>query len=177
MWLTPPMAWPERISGFRSGVINSIIDALDSLRPISSPTVRHEWRSDGTVSHAGTGDGGSSDPYAWLKILRFGYSINTTDAAKVDVKAGSIFKDKITPLSVAATTITITTLSYIYVEADIPDLTAGTIQVQAPLPVSDDTYFRRPLFRFNLSGGAAVISELCWTGGNIDLTTIYGKNT
>ena len=57
---TSPIPWPDRISGFRSGVINAIIDALDSLRPIASGTVWHEWRSDGVVTHSKGGTGAAS---------------------------------------------------------------------------------------------------------------------
>jgi hypothetical protein len=114
------------------------------------------------------------DSFPWSK-LRFGYAINSADSAKVDIKAGTIFKGKSPPLSVAATTVTIAALSYIYVQCDW-NITLGTIGVQVALPVPDDDYFRRPLFQFDLSGGLASLSLICWMGGNIDLTTVYMAN-
>lgn len=62
---TAPVQIPDRISGYRSRVINGILDYLESLRPIDTRTVRHVWRSDGTETHATTG-GGAYVPYRRL---------------------------------------------------------------------------------------------------------------
>jgi len=108
-------------------------------------------------------------------LYRFGFTPNATDINKVDIKAGSIFKGKATPLSVVAATVTIAELSYVYVECDM-NITAATIGVQVGLPVHDDTYLRTTLFRFSLVGGVATLQEVCHLG-NIDYTTIYMANT
>lgn len=47
-----PVPIPDRISGFRSTVINGLIDFCESLRPIKSATVWPEWRPDGVANHA-----------------------------------------------------------------------------------------------------------------------------
>lgn len=44
-----PIPLPDRVSGFRSGVINGILDYLESLRPRPSATARPEWRPDGVA--------------------------------------------------------------------------------------------------------------------------------
>jgi len=47
-----PRQLPKRIAGFRSRVINAIIDYLESLTPLDSGTVWHSWTPVGVVSHA-----------------------------------------------------------------------------------------------------------------------------
>jgi hypothetical protein len=69
--LTSPVKMPDRVSGFRSRAINGILDYLDSLRPISSRTVRHEWRPDGIVSHAADG-GGMPPPRMLFDLYEIG---------------------------------------------------------------------------------------------------------
>ncbi|MFH1604938.1 MAG: hypothetical protein ABIH03_13640, partial [Pseudomonadota bacterium] len=43
---------PDRITGFRSGVINGLIDFCESLRPMNTRTVRHTWMPSGVASEA-----------------------------------------------------------------------------------------------------------------------------
>ncbi|MBM4094187.1 MAG: hypothetical protein FJ276_32990 [Planctomycetes bacterium] len=52
MMVTSPVPLPNRISGYRSRVVNGILDYIESLRPISTPSVWHEWRPGGVASHA-----------------------------------------------------------------------------------------------------------------------------
>lgn len=63
-----PVPIPDRISGFRSTVINGLIDFCESLRPIKSATVWPEWRPDGVAQHAQPRDGGAAGTFpgnAW----------------------------------------------------------------------------------------------------------------
>lgn len=85
-----PVSWPERITGFRSKVVNDIIDALDSLRPIASPSIKHEWRSDGVVSHMmkRAADGGLSP-----SALRWAFS--RTNTTQMTVGDGAITRNGI----------------------------------------------------------------------------------
>lgn len=45
--------------------INELIDAINSLRPIDSPTIKHSWTTAGVISHAKTPitGGGSTTPH------------------------------------------------------------------------------------------------------------------
>lgn len=42
---------PDKIRGYRSTVINEIIDSLRALRPKDSGSIRHEMTADGTLAH------------------------------------------------------------------------------------------------------------------------------
>ena len=50
--MTDPRQLPDRIAGFRSGVINGILDYLESLRPVDTRSVWHSWTPSGVQSHA-----------------------------------------------------------------------------------------------------------------------------
>lgn len=49
------MKLPDKIRGFRSRVINELIDFCGSLSPISSPTIKHKWTNNGIVSESFAG--------------------------------------------------------------------------------------------------------------------------
>jgi len=46
-----PVKLPEKIDGFRSESINGIIDYLQALTPIPTPSIRQEFRHDGIAMH------------------------------------------------------------------------------------------------------------------------------
>jgi len=48
--MTPPYPLPAKINGFRSRVINEMLDYLGAITPQNSITIRHEYRPDGVAS-------------------------------------------------------------------------------------------------------------------------------
>jgi len=112
-----------------------------------------------------------SEDFPWDE-LRFGYVIGYEgDPAYVTINEGTIFKNIQTPLAISETPVEITEALYVYAECTWL-LTSGTIQTSTTVPVHDDDYFRRWLFRFDLVGGVATRTEIGWMGGNMDISAV-----
>ena len=72
---------PKRIKGFRSRIINEIIDYLEATQPLGTPTIRYEQRSNGIAAHV-KNDDAILDPYP--------FEWYWTDKKKIKVKIGKV---------------------------------------------------------------------------------------
>jgi hypothetical protein len=75
---------PDRISGFRAVVINDMLDLIESLRPIDSASVRHEWRADGVVSRV-VAAGGLVD------VAEYEWRCEITGATEITITPGTVW--------------------------------------------------------------------------------------
>ena len=161
-----PVTWPERITGFRSGVINAIIDAMESLRPIPSPTVRHEWRSDGTVSHA-AGEA-AQDLFPWDKMA-FGYAL--AGGAVVTINGGEIQIGSSVPVVIAAANVTVA-VDYCYVGLRYTYATKTLAIANFGASITHNgTTWQKWLYEFRLISGVASLYRIGWL--NPSFPSIY----
>ncbi len=130
-----PFRLPEKIRGFRSEIINDLIDYLRSITPIDSYTVRHDIRTDGMITHAtGMGD---------LPLADRDWECNF-QGQSVFVNPGIV--------QIGGTTAEITTETekdglsgtplYVYLQIPRLDKSSVTVLTDNTRPNSDGTYFR-----------------------------------
>jgi len=147
MIATAPVPLPDRISGYRSRAINGILDYLESLRPISTPSVRHEWRPDGIVSHARGGGESAADLSAW----RWAWASGTT----ITVQPGALAIAGIGAWETAAATVTLSgATAYVYVaqtKATRATIVAATTLTTYPQGTAGE--FRFALYKFTSTDG------------------------
>lgn len=141
-----PVIWPERISGFRSGVINALIDAVDSLRPVDTATVKHEWRSDGTAAHARRPPAASREfPFGPL----YSFGLLPLTATTVKVYAGYLHIHGRGSYLASTATVTLSgATAYVYAEFA---RSAGTFAIaaasSASIPSTNSaSHYRLPLY-------------------------------
>ena len=174
--MTGPVQMPDRISGFRSTAINGILDYLESLRPISTPTVKHDWTPGGVASRVDALAAGSTDglPWAVSAINRATPTVTTGDGYFVtDYDSGTRY-DKLTGVSPtitgtgvlvaqltvdASTSAGTWTTAWVFAAcADMDSLPAGA--------QSDTTHLRRPIWFITRAGSGpyTMTMERVWFG-------------
>ena len=145
-----PVRWPERISGFRSRVINDIIDALDSLRPLPSRTVRHTWRSDGLMAHASAGYGEKETRQSW--------DLEFTAGNVAKIYTGDLDLGDLGSIAASHAGLTLTgATAWIYAER-LRGASSATIKYSATKPQSDSTGLRKRLWHLTSADGGATYS-------------------
>jgi len=156
----PTIRVPAKIRGFRSSVINDIIDYVQMITPLDTPTTRHEFRPSGVVA-----------------IDRGPYQINDyrdyclgcwISGTVVNVNAGWIHHGVREPVAVAADTVTLTEdHQYVWVEYTF----AGSASIAGPstvMPVSEEKTYRCWLAQFRLRDARAYVEQIGHVG-NIEI--------
>jgi hypothetical protein len=105
-----PVSLPDKISGWREGVINGLIDYVASLRPLPGAGVAHDWTPDGLRTRMAAP---IAPGFPWGKVA-WGYVYPWESATQFRVLAGEVQIGTQTPVSCADTTVAITT-EYAYV--------------------------------------------------------------
>lgn len=160
-----PVPLPDRISGFRSTVINGILDYLESLRPIATRSVRTEWRSDGLALHSAPGGG---DVFPFDK-MSFGYSI--TGAATVKIYGGEIQIGSSAAVSVADTNVTISSdYSYVGIRYVYSTKTLSIVNFGTSITYNGEQ-FQKWLYEFRLVSGYTSLYKIGWL--NFSIPSIY----
>jgi hypothetical protein len=133
--MTMPVRLPARIRGFRSGIINEILDYLQALTPIDSRTVKHEVTVDGmrTVT-TGLGDLPPGDR-DWTCNFQ-GTSVFVNPGI---VQIGGTIAEITTETEKAGLS---GTPVYVYLQIPRTAKTSVTILTSNTRPNSDGTYFR-----------------------------------
>lgn len=135
---------PQKINGFRSKVINELIDFVASLQPIRSYSIRHSWTSRGVALEVAEIQGGVGDN---AEDWAFGV---TVAGNQVTVQAGAIYVQGHKRHDFAKATGTATgeyCWPTIRIPVAFPLLTPPTLQMLAALPDPDTTYIYIPLVR------------------------------
>jgi hypothetical protein len=159
--MTMPVKLPARIRGFRSGIINEILDYLRALTPINSRTVKHEVTVDGmkTVT-TGMGDLPPGDRN--LEVTFQGASAFVNPGY---IQIGGVISEVTTETEKALSG----TPVYVYAQIPRADKTSLTLLTHNSRPTSDGTYFR-----FVLAEAVAVGSQYVRTldrSGAIEIDT------
>lgn len=124
---------PKKITGFRSRVINGLIEYLEASRIVSTPTIRMEERTNGTALHVKPGqDRLEPFPFRWY----------WTDKKKIKIEPGTVaahyYDGSVSRAlfrSQAVTTLTEITLpdsgvartEYVYVEVRFDNAAGGIV--------------------------------------------------
>jgi hypothetical protein len=150
MMMSSPVALPDRVSGFRSRAINGILAYLESLRPISSRTVRHEWRTSGVVSHASAGGELPND-------LSSFYIVSAPTATTRVIGAGHFVIAGVGAWEAAQATVTLSgATAYVYLVSVRSTretyIATSTISTYPQHPVDQ---YRIALYKFTSSDGGA----------------------
>jgi len=155
---------PDRISGFRSTAINGILDYLESLRPISTTTVKHDWTPGGVRSMVG-----QPSPPADLSKLDFWHSIAGLNTLSVNGGKVPIVGKNIT---VAAASVDCpgvdTGALYVYLEVSTSDVpktwNTATAQIVTSAvssePVTELGTMRKVLYELHKASGRIVIDAI-----------------
>ena len=155
--MTGPVQMPDRISGFRSTAINGILDYLESLRPISTTTVKHDWTPGGVRSMVG-----QPSATADLSKLDFWHSIAGLNTLSVNGGKVPIVGKNIT---VAAASVdcpgTDTGALYVYLEvstsAEIAHIVTSAVSSE---PVTELGTMRKVLYELHKASGRIVIDGI-----------------
>jgi hypothetical protein len=148
MITTGPYPLPERVAGFRSRVINGLIDYVESLRPISTPSVRHEWRPGGVASFASGGAGGERQD---VSAFRWTWASATT----ITVQPGAVAISGIGAWETITATVTLSGATA-YVYAAQTKATRATIVAPTTLttyPQSTAGEYRWAIWKFTSTDG------------------------
>jgi len=155
--MTEPRPLPDRISGFRSGVINGLIDFCETLRPINSRTVWHTWTPGGIIPEAAAPSAEFD-----LSLLDYWYSITGANTLHVNGGKVPILGSNIT---VAAKDVdcpgTDTGALYVYMEVVVGEKTAAIIaSAVSSEPVTELGVVRRVLYEIHKASGSIVIDAI-----------------
>jgi hypothetical protein len=115
--VTSPVQLPDRISGFRSGAINGILDYLESLRPIDTRSVWHEWTPGGVASHGASGASGTVMEAEPWDVTSFSPSTGsvTLETGDVEIHGETLAGTTTSYVTPASLTLTISTSGTVYV--------------------------------------------------------------
>jgi len=134
---------PTKITGFRSTVINAIIDYIDSLKPIRSDGLKHRWTPHGIAYEVNPSYSDDSS-VGWL----FDVSVSGT---QITVEKGFYFIQGVKRVDYAGTGVTPATATgeYCYPTMQLPinDIDNPVLIVPTAIPPPDATNIYTPLVR------------------------------
>ena len=171
--MNEPVPLPDRISGFRSEVINGIIAYLESLRPVTGAGVSHEWSPRGLKTSARSTAGVGA--FDWWQVP-FGYKVaNPITPAVVTIAPGELSLGTQTPAATVQTDVTIVAdNSYVWCEYTYATGAFVIASPSATFPGSTPAVFRAWLWKFRLISGHAsrpALPGYIGNMGNIHLRT------
>lgn len=165
------MQLPDKISGFRSKPINELIDFCQSLQPVVSKTIRHNWTSNGVSSEVARQSEYTGPDYH--------FAVDQSAAAGVKVHGGTWtrrFCTDVTAVSLtvssgtgsdysglsAGLTVTADTGYVLLVLDDRYIPTKLTAEYAEALPTDDDLWIKRPIAKITSvsAGGGPYITAI-----------------
>lgn len=162
---------PEKIKGYRSRVINAVIDATHQINPLSSESVGLEQFTNGTMFHVRKGLPAISS------ALEYHLQVEQSEAAKVKIHGGrTLIKSSAIALTVDSgtsasyddvKTLTISASGFVCIDLDSSTTpTTATISNHAAYPSStgDKSW---PLAYVTWDTDHITDLEPIWTGGDI----------
>jgi hypothetical protein len=161
----PPYQLPDRVSGYRAGAINAIIDYCRSLSPIGSRYVSHTWRPDGVATSVYLPPPAVIVP-PWGEQWAFGIALK---GVSLTVYAGTLSIDGKGDYATVETALTlVATTEWVYLKW-LRGSGGITVEQTTSRPSSSSTAVAVPLYRFDQAGGTAYKLALCCHIGDVHL--------
>jgi len=168
--MTEPRQLPDRIAGFRSGVINGILDYLESLRPVDTRSVWHSWTPSGVQSHAtSAGDRPAASMPFDVDSYNRDTNVLTLVVGDIEIHGESLSSPTTTYKTLSPLTVTLTGsgTEYVWISMTWSGSAWGTpvLATGASKPTDTDAIYKRLLWKF--VGG---VPSVQYHRGNIEAT-------